>query len=134
MKGLDTGALAGVLQGEAFAKELMRDLRGREVATTELTMMELLLMANRGPSRGRAAHRAAVERLRRKISVLPIDARAVAEAAHRGRGNVRGPELLRLAEWGALEAYGCDQLFARSDVVPRGAWRFKVTRVGTKRR
>lgn len=133
MKAVDTGVLLGILEGEPFARNLVRALRGVEVATTELSMLELSLLADGGSSKGRTARRAAVERLRRKLTVLPFDARAVAEAARRASAKHRGEGLLRLAEWGALEAYGCEELFTRSRMAPGGKWRFKLTRVGPKR-
>lgn len=133
MKGLDTWVLLGILEGEAFAKHLLRQLRGVEVATTEISMMELSILAGVGSAKGAAARRAAVERLRRKLTVLPIDSRAVGEAARRGSVKLRGEELLRLAEWGALEASGCDELFTRSKLNPGGKWRFKVTRIASRK-
>jgi PIN domain len=132
MKALDTGVLVGILEGHAVARELLRRLRGVEVATTEVSMLELTLRARRGPVRGHAARLASVERLRRKLTVLPIGSQAVAEATRRGSAGLHGEELLRLVEWGALEANGCDELFTREGSLVRGKWRFKVSRLGRK--
>ena len=132
MKALDTGVLLAILHGEVFAKDLLRRLRGVEVAVTELSMLELSVLASQGSEKGRATRRTAVERIRRKLTVLPIDSRAVTEAARRVSRRLRGEELLRLAEWGALEAYGCDELFTRSRGGPHGKWRFKLSRVGSR--
>ncbi|MGA8665173.1 MAG: PIN domain-containing protein [Thermoplasmata archaeon] len=132
MKALDTGALKGILEGDPGSRELLRRLRGVEVATTERTLLELSLLSRRAPSKAIAARRTAVDRLRRKLTVLPIDARAVAEASRRAAGNPSAEELWRLAEWGALEANGCDELFSQVRTAPPGKWRFKVIRVGVK--
>lgn len=132
MKALDSWVLLGILEGESFAKGLFTQLRGVEVATTEVSLLELSLLADVGSAKGRSARRAIIERLRRKLTVLPIDARATAEAARRGSVKLRGEELLRLLEWGALEAYGCDELFTRSRILPPGKWRFKIHKVGVR--
>jgi len=132
VKALDAWVLLAILEGEPSAKRLLQHLRGVEVATTEVSMLELYLLADVGSARGRSARRASLERLRRKLTVLPIDSRAVTEAARRGSVRLRGEELLRLLEWGALEAYGCDELYTRSRILPPGKWRFNVNRVGAK--
>ncbi len=132
MKALDTWALLGILEGEAFAKKLLKQLRGVEVATTEVSLLELSILAEVGSAKGRAARRASVERLRRKLTVLPVDSKAVSEAGHRGSVKLRGEELLRLLEWGALEANGCEEVFTRSKITPGGRWRFRVTRVTSR--
>jgi len=132
VKALDAGALRGVLEADPGSRELLRRLRGVEVATTERAMLELSVLARRSPSKAQVARRTAVDRLRRKLTVLPIDARAIAEAARRASGNPSFEELWRLAEWGALEANGCDELFTPVRPAATGKWRFKVTRVGVK--
>ncbi|MGP8073005.1 MAG: PIN domain-containing protein [Thermoplasmata archaeon] len=132
MKALDSGVLRGILEADPGSKELLRRLRGVEVATTERAMLELSLLAQRSPAKLHVARRTAVERLRRKLTVLPIDARAVAEASRRATGSASAEELWRLAEWGALEASGCDELFSQGKPPAQGKWRFKVTRVGVK--
>ena len=132
MKGLDSGALRGILEGDPGARELLKHLRGVEVATTERTLLELALLARRGPAKAQAARRAAVDRLRRKLTVLPIDSRAVAEGVRRAPPSPTAGDLWRLAEWGALEANGCDELFTVARASAGEKWRFKVTRFVVK--
>jgi predicted nucleic acid-binding protein len=127
VKGVDAGVLADLLGGARVVRPLLKHLRGVEVATTELSLLELGVQARRASARSRSARQAALDRLRRKLTVLPIDARSVVEATRRANGSDHGDDLLRLAEWGALEAYGCDELFTRSRRAPKGVWRFKVT-------
>ena len=132
MKAVDTAALRGILEGDPGSKDLLRRLRGVEVATTERTLLELSLLAQRGSPGSRGARRTVLERLRRKITVLPIDVRAVGEAARRSDGAASPEDLWRLAEWGALEASGCEELFCAGRPPSGAKWRFKVTRVRAK--
>lgn len=132
MKALDTGVLREILEAGPGSKELLRRLRGVEVATTERSILELSALARRSPAKLRAARRASVDRLRRKLTVLTIDARAVAEAARHATGSTSSEGLWRLAEWGALEANGCDELISFGKGSLPGKWRFKVTRIGGK--
>jgi hypothetical protein len=129
VKALDAGVIRGILEGDPAAKELLRKLRGVEVATTERAMLELSLLARKGPAHTQTTRRTAVDRLRRKLTVLPIDTRAVTEGLRRGKGPASPEELWRLAEWGALEAGGCEELFTLGRDAAPGRWRFKVTRV-----
>ena len=67
-------------------------------------------------------------RLRRKLTVLPIDPRAVAEAE---KGILRGDtpaSPLVAGMLGAFEAAGCDELFTSDPSECRGRWRFQLTR------
>src|SRR5271170_3470261 len=128
MKGLDSGVLRGILEGDAGSRELLRRLRGVEVATTERAMLELTVLARRASPKAQHTRRTAVERLRRKLTVLPIDARAISEATRHVSGNPSAEELWRIAEWSALEANGCEELFSRAKPPSGGKWRFKVTR------
>ena len=128
MKALDTSVLLALLEGDRSARELVRKLRDVEVATTEVNLLELTYLAARGPPRARNRRREAIERLRRKITVLPVDARAVSEAQG---GVLRGegpPVPLVAAMLGALEAAGCDELFTSDPSECRGRWRFHLTR------
>jgi PIN domain len=132
MKALDTGVLRGILEADGGCRDLLRRLRGLEVATTERSILELGVLAHRGPLKVQSSRRAAIDRLRRKLTVLPIDARAVAEASRNMSGTSNPEDLWHLAEWGALDAAGCDELFTRGKPLAGGKWRFKVTRVGRK--
>ena len=129
MKALDTPVLLAVLEGEPGARELLRKLRGVEVATTEANLLELAYIAGRGGERHRAARRDALVRLRRKVTVLPIDARAVEAAARQvGRGAEREPPLVS-AMMGALEAYGCEELLTSGTASSQAKWKIRVTRI-----
>jgi uncharacterized protein with PIN domain len=133
VKALDTPVLLALLEGDRGARELVRRLRGHEIATTEANLLELALLAEASP-RARAARREAIARLRRKLTVLPIDGRAVEEAARRTspREILRGsPHSLGML--GALEAAGCEELFVDGPL-PSGRWRFRMTRVARPKR
>jgi len=132
MKALDTSVLLALLEGDRSARDLVHKLRDVEVATTEANLLELAYLAGRGLPRVRARRREALGRLRRKLTVLPIDARSVAEAENcivRGDAPVSP---LVAAMLGSLEAAGCDELFTTDPQECRGRWRFQVTRF-TKR-
>lgn len=106
MKGLDTSVLLALLEGDRRTLNLLARLRGVELATTEVNLLELSYLAARGPPKVRVARREALDRLRRKITVLPIDGRAVEQAGRRlGKGSEKTPPHV-LAMLGALEANG----------------------------
>ncbi len=130
MKALDTSVLLALLEGDAATRELLRRLRGVELATTEANLLELHYLAARGPARSRAGRRAVVERLRQKLTVLPIDGRATEQASHRlGKGSERtAPQVLAML--GALEANGCEELYTHDPALDPGKWRFKINRIG----
>jgi len=128
MKALDTSVLLALLEGDRSAQELVRKLRGVEVATTEGNLLELTYLAGHGSARVRSRRRESLGRLRRKLTVLPIDPRAVAEAETnilRG-GGPSSPLLAGIL--GSLDAAGCDELFTSDPQECRGRWRFRVSR------
>ena len=128
MKALDTSVLLALLEGDRSARDLLRKLREVEIATTEANFLELAYLAAHGSPRLRGRRRESLGRLRRKLTVLPIDPRAVAEAES---GVLRGeaPTSPLLAGMlGALEAAGCDELFTSDPRECRGRWRFQLTR------
>lgn len=128
MKALDTSVLLALLEGDRSARELVRKLREVEVATTEANFLELAYLAAHGPPRQRGRRREALGRLRRKLTVLPIDPRAVTEAeSNILRGDTPASPLLA-GMLGAFEAAGCDELFTADPHECRGRWRFQVTR------
>lgn len=129
MKGLDSSILLGLLHGDPAVRSLLRRLEDVELATTEANLLELAWVAARTPTRLR--HRQeALERLRRKLTVLPLDARAVDRVSHQLiRGGPPIP-LMIAAMLGALESAGCDELFTREPQQNLGKWRLKVTRIG----
>ena len=129
MKGLDTSVLLGLLEEDAVVRRLLGRLRGVELATTEANLLELELIAAHGSGRQRKARRRALERLRRKITVLPIDARAIDQVGSRlgARSESAAPAVLAML--GALESNGCDELFVRDALPIEGRWRLRVTKV-----
>jgi predicted nucleic acid-binding protein len=128
MKAFDTSVLLALLEGDRAAKELLRKLKGTEVATTEANLLELVYLAGKGPARSRGRRREALDRLRRKVTVLAIDSRAVAEAErHVLKGGAPASPLLG-GMLGALETAGCDELFTTDPQDCGGRWRFRITR------
>jgi predicted nucleic acid-binding protein len=129
MKGLDTSVLLALLEGDPGSKDFLRRLRGEEVATTEANLLELEYLAVRGPGRHRGARKEAVARLRRKITVLPIDERAVEACSHRlGKGAEAVPPLVG-AMMGALEAAGCEELLTHDPPPKMGKWKVRISRI-----
>jgi predicted nucleic acid-binding protein len=109
MKALDTGVLLALLEGSGKAREVVRKLRGVEVATTEANLIELAYLAA-GTRRVTAARLGALEKLRQRITVLPIDARGGREAVQLvpGRRRPLAPSVAAMV--GALRAAGCEEL------------------------
>ena len=133
MKALDTSVLLGLLEGDGASRALVGRLRGVEVATTEANLLELALIAGHGPARIQRSRREVLARLRRKLTVLPIDGRAIELATRRlDRSNEPTPPLV-LAMLGALESSGCDELFVREPVRVSPRWKLKITRIADSR-
>ncbi|MFZ0699548.1 MAG: PIN domain-containing protein [Thermoplasmata archaeon] len=127
MKALDTPVLLALLQGAPTAKALLKSLSGEELATTEANMLELSALAARSDSR--TSRIRALERLRRRLTVLPIDPQAVVEVTGRRSGD-RAGSMLVWAMYGALQTRGCAELITDTrGTLPGGRWRFKVRRV-----
>jgi len=99
-----------------------------ELATTEVNMLELAYLTQVGTKRLRAARRDTLVRLRRKLTILPIDQRAFIEASRRVfRGDA--PTFAPLSSMlGALAASGCDEFFTSDPSECTGRWGFSVTR------
>jgi predicted nucleic acid-binding protein len=132
VKALDTGVLVALLEGDRSARDALRRLRGHEIATTEINLLELGALP--GASRGRSGRRGAIARLRRKMTVLPVDARAIDEVARRRGGKDLGRTPIHvLAMLGALEASGCEELISDGGPFP-GKWKFRVTRFSSTKR
>ena len=129
MKALDTSVLLAILEGEPGSRSLLKRLQGTEVATTEANLLELAILAARGPERDRRARRDALARLRHRVTVLPIEARGVdAAAIHLGRTkDCSNPSVLAML--GTLEAVGCEELLTLDPPVDYGKWRLKITRI-----
>jgi predicted nucleic acid-binding protein len=126
MRALDTGVLLALLEGSSRARDQVRKLRGIELATTEVNLLELAYLASAGTSKGRSGRLAALEKLRQRLTVLPIDPRSTRAAAERV---VRQPEKLApnvAAMLGALEAAGCEELLTDDARTVAGDWGFRV--------
>ena len=129
MKALDSSVLLELLEGAPGTKELLHRLRGEELATTEANLLELEYLVARGPVRHRGSRRDAIARLRRKITVLPVDTRAVeACSRHLGKGAETAPPLV-CAMMGALEATGCAELLTHDAFPAMGKWKVRVVRI-----
>ncbi len=129
MKALDTGVLLALLEGSPRARELTRKLRGAEIATTEANLLELGYLAGRPARRDTASRLAALERLRQRLTVLPLEEHAVHEATLRlvRDGSRLAPTVAAML--GTLEAAGCEELLTDDPRPLAGDWRFKVRRV-----
>jgi predicted nucleic acid-binding protein len=131
MKALDTPVLVALLHGGRGARELLRRLRGLEVATTELNLLELHAIVARGPTKGRARRTEGIERLRRGLTVLAYDAKAASRLSRRGdREGTGGAPPLVLGALATLEASGCDELITIDPASIPGKWQFRVSKFG----
>ena len=121
MKALDTPILLEILRGKPGATALLRSLSGEELATTELNLFELEQIARSESPRGLEKRLAAIERLRRRITVLPIDERAVASASVLSKGGpaAQAPAMARLMV-GAAGASGCSEWLTSRGFAPAG--------------
>jgi predicted nucleic acid-binding protein len=128
MKGLDTPVLLALLEGNSKARSMARALAGEELATTEVNLFEIELLGRREKGPGRDRRSQILERLRRKLTVLPVDeesARKAASLAASARQNA--PEGTWLA-LGAAEAHGCSEwITTAAGAPPATSTRMKVT-------
>jgi predicted nucleic acid-binding protein len=126
MKGLDTSVLLTILHDTPSAKELLRTLRGEELATTELNMFELRTLAAEGPRAQRSGRETALARLRRRVTVLSITADSVQGAGRFYKGSYRAPDYQPLV-WATLAAAGCGEwITMRKYAPPKGTLPFKL--------
>lgn len=81
MKALDTPALLALLEGRREATWILGEVAGGEVCTTEVNMFELeaAVLSDRRSERSRRL--AALQRLRQRITVLPLDEKGASAAA-----------------------------------------------------
>ncbi len=125
MKGLDTPVLLTILHDSPGARALARDLRGEEIATTELNIFELELIAG-GVTKARGGQlRSTIDKLRRRLTVLPIDGSAVQAASALSARGVEGSPL-QLLMWGAVEHAGCSEWITTRPNAPKSRWKVKV--------
>jgi predicted nucleic acid-binding protein len=110
VKGLDTPILLDLLRGRKSAARLVEELHGEELATTEINLFELEVIARSGPRKGLEKRLAALDGLRRKLTVLPVEEKGCRAAAARGpaatSGGIGAPQALML---GVAEAAGCSE-------------------------
>jgi predicted nucleic acid-binding protein len=126
VKGLDTPILLAILRDAPPARALLRELRGEELATTEINLYELHALAAAAPSGSRPAKVAALQRLRRRMTVLPITASAVDEAA-RFASAAKAHRPYEPLIWGALKVAGCGTwITTRRHLPPKGLRSFKA--------
>ena len=109
MKALDTGVLLALLEGSGKARDVIRKLRGVELATTEVNLVELGYLAA-GSRRVTASRLGVLEKLRHRLTVLPIDSRGGREAVALVSGARRPVAPSVAAMVGALRAAGCEEL------------------------
>ena len=100
-----------------------------EVATTEANLLELGYLAARGSAPQRLARRAALSRLRRKLTVLALDSKSVEEATGRLAKGASAFPTLGLAMLSILETNGCEELLTTEKIPVAGKWRFKISRI-----
>lgn len=132
MKALDTSALVALLEGDPRVRQVVKHWRGEEIATTEANLLELALIAGGTGARSRSARFASLGRLRRRMTVLPIDARAGEEAQRRLEKGGPPIPLTALAMLSALETSGCEELLTDDPAALPGKWRFRVSRIDHK--
>jgi predicted nucleic acid-binding protein len=129
VKGLDTPILLAILRDLPAARALLKELRGEEIATTEINLFELHTLARTAPRNLRASRIAALQRLRRRVTVLPVTAAAVEEAA-RLEGSTHEPR--RPYEpliWGTLRAAGCDLWITTRSHAPPKVLRSRIIQI-----
>ena len=122
MKGLDTSALLGLLHGDPTVRKVLRSWSGEEIVTSELCLAELTAIALRQPSKVRAHRLQVLERLRRRISVLPVDPRATTALATRSGLSPNEGGLLGSIVLAALETAGCDEVLTGPAAPPARSW------------
>lgn len=134
MKALDTPALLEILRGRPGAKSLLRAVAGSELATTEVNLLELEAIARQEAARGSASRLGALERLRHRLTVLPIDERATRAAAALARTGLGTTPLAHWLMWGAVESSGCSEwITSRARAPPSLGRTVKVVFLGHKK-
>ncbi|MCI4353709.1 MAG: PIN domain-containing protein [Thermoplasmata archaeon] len=130
MKGLDTPVLLALLEGTPRARALVHALAGEELATTEVNLFEIELLGRRERGAGKERRLQALERLRRKLTVLPIDEETTRRAATlAASARQSAPEGTWLC-LGAAEAHGCTEwITSAAGMPPPSSSRIKVTTI-----
>ena len=128
--GLDTPVLLALLEGEKAARQLLKRLEGEEICSTAASVFELEAVARAQGKAGLEHRLATLERLRRRLTVVPIDERAAAAAAVAWArdGTKSAGQGLSWMILGALEASGCTEFVTTlSAHLPRQSGTLKIT-------
>jgi predicted nucleic acid-binding protein len=126
MKGLDTPVLLAILHDEPYAKDLLRTLRGEELATTEVNLLELEGLAAQSSRLNKAVRRTILANLRHRLTVFPI----AESSKHEATWDARRSSLVENMIWGTMEAQGCPEWITTPGFAPRAPRSFKVRLVG----
>jgi predicted nucleic acid-binding protein len=122
MRALDTPVLLRLLRGDPTARALARKIGAEELATTEINLWELTVLATEDRRPGRERRLEAIERLRRKLGVLPVDAAALAAATRRRREATDRGETPSVALMiAALVGHGIEELITTRESRPWSA-------------
>jgi predicted nucleic acid-binding protein len=127
VKAVDTPVLLDLLCGSPEARSLVAGWRDQEVATTELNLFELQLLAETGPRKTLAQRMVALERLRRRLTVLPVDSHALGASRVMNEATARHFTPTARLIVSALLANGCSEWHTTRAVAPPGAYgRLKI--------
>ncbi len=127
MRGLDTPVLLDLLHGHPAARRLLEESGDEELCTTEINLFELEAIARAERRHGRERRLAALDRLRHKLTVLPIDERAAHVAAVLASSHPRAGSTADYLVLGAAEVAGVREWVSDSiTVVPSAPARLKV--------
>lgn len=111
MRALDTPILIRLLRGDRSLDDWLGSLRGLDLVTTEWNLLELEAISRADPRPGRERRRTALDLLRRRVSVLPVDEGAY-RSAHEVRGVPRSPEeMVLFGILATLESRHCEILY-----------------------
>jgi predicted nucleic acid-binding protein len=128
MKALDASVLVALLRGRPEAKALLRSLHGEELCAPQLVLVELEALARLDASPGLERRLAAVEKLRRRLTVLPIEEKGAQIAAKILGAHPRNASLSAALTAGALEAQHVGEWITTPEFAPDR----KVGRVRTR--
>lgn len=132
MKVLDTPLLLDLLRGRTDVRTLLGQAKGEELATTELNLYELEVLARSGPRAGRDRRLAALQRLRRKLTVLPIDERACQTAAIAQAAHPRGGSSVEWLMLGAAKSAGASAWWTVPKEAPGPLEGLEVVHIGKR--
>ena len=127
MKGLDTPLVLDLLRGRPSARKVVGTFEGEELCTTEINLFELETLARLDRRPGRERRLAALERLRSKLTILPIDQRAARAAAVLAATQPRSASASEYLILGAAEAAGVSEWLTTTDLpVPKAPSKLKI--------